>query len=129
VVLRVHGDRGAQRGRGLADHPRVLQRDLLPVTGQGLPHRGQLDRHLHGGGEAGVAEGAQELQIGIARGLRVLPVGGVLTEPVEADEPAGVHDGGAGPYGVGDRGAGHEALHDGAGDRGILHQAADGFAA
>ncbi len=98
VVLHVHGDRGADRGGGLADLPRRVQRDLVRVLGQALPQRGQLDRHLDPVGQALGAEPAQQGQVGVDGGLGLGPVGGVLAEVVDGDQavggqPAGGRDG------------------------------------
>ncbi len=63
------------------------------------------------------AERIEQFQICPHRRLGVLDLGGVLTEIVDADQAAAVPQLRNGVQRVGDRLAGHEAVHNSAGDR------------
>lgn len=89
VVLGVQGDGRADLGGGLDDGPDVREGQLVAVLQRLAEHR-QLDGHLGALAEAQLLEAADELQVGVPGGVRLLDGGDVLADDVEGDLQAAV---------------------------------------
>ncbi|CUR61440.1 hypothetical protein NOCA1240543 [metagenome] len=116
VVLHVEGDRRAGVAGGAADVAGVLERHLVPVVGEELPDRAELDRDLGVRGQALRGEVGEDLLVGRHGRLGLGDVGGVLAEVVEGDPQAVLHQRGGGGDRVGRALTGDVAGHDPAGD-------------
>ena len=127
VVLHVEGHRGARVGGRLADLAGVVEGDLVPVTGEVLAHRAQLDADLGAAalGEAGLGHRAEQLDVGVTGGARLVEVGGVLAEEVDGAEPAGLGQRGRGTHRVGGALTGDEPADHVPAHRCLLDQVAD----
>ena len=125
VVLHVQGDRRPGSARRRADRVRVLQRDLLAVTGKRLPDGGELHRRLGPAGQPFVGQQAEQAQVGVAGVGRLLHVEGVLAQVVHRGEQPPVEQlAGGGDRLLGAR-TGDEPGHHRSGDGGRLDQVPD----
>jgi len=108
----------------MADLARVVQSNLGAVPRQCLSHSAQLKAHLSltALGQSGLAERRKQRKVGIAGGLRLRQVKGVLTEVVDRAQTASQVKLARHPHGVSRRVASHEPPHDVPTDRSRLDQ-------
>ena len=108
----------------MADLASVIQGDLRTVPGQRLPQGAQLEADLHLATlrQTGLTERRQQRQVGIASGLRLPQLEGVLTEVVDRGHAAGKVKLARHAHRVCCRVARHETLHDIPAHRGLLDQ-------
>ena len=107
----------------------VLECDLVAVARKGLPHGGELQRHLRVTGEAEIGQPAEQRDIGLADTGRVPDVHGVLPEMVERHGQALLDEASRGCEGVAGLLAHDEALDEAAGHGRTRDEALDPRAA